>query len=375
MHLLLLSPLVASLALAAPPTAQELSARYEKENSPVWCDGDTATFFYQGDAQKVQARFDRQVLALHRLPNSAVWVRMVHRPELEKAVFSYSIVAVPKPGEGGGRAGFSNIWRGPKARPEPETIQRLEGTVRTELFDSESLGEERRVHIYLPPGHQSATPCPVIYGTDGRLNAQILEPLILSGKIPPVMVVASEAAHGEGRPAAKPGNAADSDPRAHFMDNDLRGQEYAPGWNDERFSRHEKFFCRELVRWAEKEFNASRKPGERAVMGCSFGARFAVEMGVRHPEMFGHVFAFSTAGFFTGVIPRFDPAPAGVKPPDFYLAAGTWETLLYPMNKNVIEGLRRAKFPAVFSLRVGGHDDAWWRDEFVVAVTRTFGRK
>lgn len=355
-----------ALLLAAPPTAEDLIARYEKERAPVWSDGEVATFFYQGNAEKVEAYFAGQRLSLHHLSGSDVWTRAVRKPQLEKAVFTYAIVPVRKdPGAGMG-GGFGSIWRGPKAPPAPEIAKPLAGTIRSELFDSQALGEKRRVHVYLPPGHDPAQPCRVVYSTDGQLHAEVLEPLIVAGDVLRVMVIAPEAARSPGRAAVKASNP---------MENDLRGQEYVPGFNQARFSRHEAFYCRELLNWAEKEYGASRDRSQRVVTGCSYGARFAVEMGVRHPDLFGNVFAFSVAGFYTNTIPRFERPPVQLSPPRFFLAAGTWEQPLYPTAKNVAEGLRRQRFPVVFSTRVAGHDNAMWREEFVSAIVQVFGKK
>jgi enterochelin esterase-like enzyme len=355
-----------ALVLAAPPTAKELIARRESEQAPVWNDGDVATFFYQGDAEKVDAYFAGQMLSLRRSPGSDVWTRSVRKSQLEKAVFTYAILPVKKERDPAGvRRGFGSIWRGPQAPPEPEVANNLSGTVKSEQFDSRSLGETRGVHVYLPPGHDPEQPCRVVYSTDGKLNAEVLEPLIVARKIPPVIVIAPEAARSPDG-AAKPSNS---------VQKDVRGQEYVPGFNDARFSRHEAFYCRELLGWAEKKYGASGDRRQRIVTGCSYGARFAVEMGVRHPELFGNVFAFSVAGFYMNTIPRFARPAVQVSPPNFFLAAGTWEPAVYPTAKNVAEGLRRQRFPVVFATRVAGHDDAMWREEFVSAIVQAFGGK
>ena len=64
---ILVIALTASVAVGrsaadTPPDARALIERYEKEKSPVWADGDTATFFYRGDAEQVTLDKDRSLV-------------------------------------------------------------------------------------------------------------------------------------------------------------------------------------------------------------------------------------------------------------------------------------------------------------------------
>src|SRR5262245_46405078 len=74
------------------PTARELIARFEKEKSPVWADGDTATFFFRGEAEQVLLMVGGERKELRRLPDSDVWTVKVTRPELAKGVFTYALL-------------------------------------------------------------------------------------------------------------------------------------------------------------------------------------------------------------------------------------------------------------------------------------------
>ncbi len=343
------------------PTAQALIKRHEREKSPVWADGDTATFFFRGEAEEVSLLLGGELKKLRRLPDSDVWTAAVERPGLAKGVFSYALVAHKKgesPFRRGERLHFST-WRGPDAPPAPAVARPLKGTEKTVEFPSKALGAKRAIRVYLPPGHDRARPAAVIYATDGQLDSELLEPLILAGKVRPVIVIgaASGGYLGERKPGEK-----------HDVKKDLRAMEYLPGIDPARFASHEKFFCEELPAWAEREFGASRKREDRAVFGVSNGARFAVEMGLRHPDLFGHVFAFSVAG--GSAIPAV--APGG--PPHFHLAAGVWEKGFHKITSEVAEKLKKQSLPVDFHSRYSGHDDAMWRDELVAAVRRAFSR-
>jgi enterochelin esterase-like enzyme len=350
------------------PTARELIERHDREKSPVWADGDRATFFYRGEAEQVTLVSSGEFKPLHQLEGSDVWTVSVERPELARGVFSYAFSAGKK-----GEPPFSSarplrfeIWTGPQAPPAPAVAKTLKGVQKMLDFDSKALGEKRKINIYLPPGHDRSNSYPVIYAADGMTNAEVLEPLIVAGKLRPSVVVGVLAGAYQGD-RAKP----------YDISQDLRAREYLPHVDPDHFAKHEKLFCEEVRAWAEQELGASRERRERAVHGVSNGARFAVEMGQRHPELFGHVFAFSVAsansfkGFAAGA--RLPVGPGEL--PHFRLAAGTWEPPFHKMTKALAEKLKSQNVPVVFDSRVAGHDDAMWRQELVAAALESFGKQ
>ncbi len=208
-----------------------------------------------------------------------------NRPELSSGVFSYAFFAGKK-----GEMPFNparplrfEVWTGPQAPPPPAVAKELKGVDKMLELVSKALGEKRKIKIYLPPGHDRAKSYPVIYAADGMTNAEILEPLILAGKVRPIVVV-----------GVLPGLPGGSSPAVRYQARSS-GLRISAGDRPTRFAKHEKFFCEEVRAWAEKELGATRDQSERAIQGVSNGARFAVEMGMRHPELFGHVFGFSVA--------------------------------------------------------------------------------
>jgi enterochelin esterase-like enzyme len=354
----LLFTLAAAAAGSDQPSVPALIERQAKAMAPLWADGDTLTFFHRGEAERVSVLFGGDLQQLRRLPDSDVWVLSLQRPRLQEAVLSYAILphrADEDPLRG--RPFAFKTWRGSKAPPAPERADPLKGVVRTVEFDSQSLVAKRRVRVYLPPDFDRARSCPTVYATDGRDVAPVLEPLITSGKVPPLVVVAAASGGYLGGPGG------------HDPKKDLRAMEYLPGIDDDRFARHEKFFCEELAAWAEREFGASATRGKRAVFGTSNGGRFAVEMGLRHPDRFGHVFAFSVAG-------RRELKPLGraEQPPHFHLAAGIWEGPFLQITREVADALSRKGIPSTLTTRVGGHDPILWEEELAAAVERAFAK-
>jgi enterochelin esterase-like enzyme len=122
--------------------------------------------------------------------------------------------------------------------------------------------------------------------------------------------------------------------------------------------------------WAERRFGVSPERTDRAVFGYSNGGRFAVEMGLRHPDVFGHVFGFSVPG--TG---EFDFGAGRKDLPRFHLTAGTWEASFHRCTARLAEQLSERGVPVHFTARVGGHDTALWRDEFATALLAAFGKE
>src|SRR5262245_48685628 len=82
----------AAVAQDSGLSAADLIARFEKEKSPIWADGDTATFFYRGEAEEVILLVAGDHKQMQRLPGSDVWTATYQKPGLAKGVFTYVIL-------------------------------------------------------------------------------------------------------------------------------------------------------------------------------------------------------------------------------------------------------------------------------------------
>jgi enterochelin esterase-like enzyme len=356
---------VAILLLAGPafagaqqPSAQELIERHAREKSPVWADGDALTFFYRGEAEQVDVMFGGDLRALRRIADSDVWTVRVKLADLDRGVFSYHFIRTPKD-----RPAEPANWRGPNAPPAAAHCAELRGTLKSCEIDGKALGARRKATVYLPPGHDSKKPVRVVYAADGEAIerfARVLEPLIAAGRVAPVAII---GVHSGGYVGGAP------DWKNYDQKKDLRLQEYFPGINPKRFADHESFFCAEVPAWAERTFGVSSARADRAVFGYSNGGRYAVEMGLRHPDVFGHIFGFSVAG--NG---KFDFGADREELPRWYLTAGTWETSFHLCTSRLADQLKERGASVRFSSRVGGHDTALWRDEFAAALVDAFGK-
>jgi len=89
---------------------------------------------------------------------------------------------------------------------------------------------------------------------------------------------------------------------------------------------------------------------------------------VRHPDLFGHVIAFSVAGSREFKVPE---KAAGL--PQYHLAAGTWEPFL-KITKLVADELKAHSVAVTFTTRVAGHDPMMWEEELAAAAMRAFSK-
>jgi enterochelin esterase-like enzyme len=346
------------------PSAAALIERFAREKSPVWADGQTATFFFRGDALKVEVIAGGDFKALERLGASDVWSVTFKLPEVERAVISYQLTATRKGSPKPVVSRQEGVWRGPKAPPRALEASELRGSLKTVEIESHALSARRKLTVYLPPEMGPGKAIPVIYAADGEGiggYARVLEPVVTAGKLPPIVVV---GVHSGGYLGGAP------DFNNYDTRKDLRAQEYFPGINQDRFDKHETFYCNEVTGWAERALNVSRDPKDRIVFGTSNGARFVFEVALRHPDRFSSVLAFSVPG--GGPI----KLPEGFKTQTrFCLEAGTWERQFYEYTTRLGETLKRTGVPVELRLRVGGHDEAIWREEFVYGLMAVFGAR
>ncbi len=329
----------------------QVRQRLAGDQAPVWGNGDELYFVYQGAADGVFLNGGIQTMMDPLNDEHDLWGVAVRVQNREQAIIGYGFIPITD-GMPDWEAQEFAVWRGPKAPVDPPYAEHLSGTVRTYKLDY--LDDKRAVVVYLPPEHDPAQTYPVLYMADGQLldgMAHYIEPLIVDGTLPPLVVV--------GIPASDQSQGGGDDPRA---------AEYLIGMGDPRFYAHEKFLLDDVIPWAEAEFGASTTREERAVFGFSNGAAFAITMGLRHPDTFGNVIAFSVA-WLPFDIPNMQIAPPG----RYYLEAGTLEPDFKGMTQDWAANLRSLGADVTFHERVGGHDSTIWRAELPDALGWIWG--
>jgi pimeloyl-ACP methyl ester carboxylesterase len=207
----------------------------------------------------------------------------------------------------------------PKAARPPARAEPIAGELVTETLN---YNGGRAVTVYVPPARPEA----VVFAGDGQLIAQWGGDLEAAGA-PPTMIV---DAH----------RAADHDEMARI-------REYSPPFDEDRFTGHEWFFVEDVGRWVRSRFGVALPPERTAVCGVSAGAELALALGLRHPGLYGAVFAASPGGGYPP--PPVLPGPL----PRTYLLAGTQEPFFLHNATRWADALRDAGVEVMMARRIG----------------------
>lgn len=136
-----------------------------------------------------------------------------------------------------------------------------------------SCGKRRLPVIYYLPGFTGGGRSVVNYNPWKENLAERYDRLIAEGKAKECLLVVADAFTAYG------------------------GSQYL---NSSATGRYEDFIVRELVPFIEDKFAAGGRAGARALLGKSSGGFGALTLGMRHPGVFGHIFAHSAdMGFET----------------------------------------------------------------------------
>ncbi len=237
------------------------------------------------------------------------------------------------------------LWEGPDAPPLAQMVDKEE--IKGELIEGElwsaALGETRRLHVYLPPDHETDESLPAVFFADGSVVgyfAQLVEPRILDGTLPRLIMVGAQS-----------GQQGIVEDRSD-IGSDLRNADYLPGGINgvNRFDAHLTFFADELVEHAIESWGVSPDAAERGVYGRSSGGTFSLHAGFRRPDRFCHAFSMSTA---RGAVEEADSAPDNA--PRFYFAAGRYEPGFMVNARISAIALQRAGYDVRFEPLSAGH--------------------
>ncbi len=134
---------------------------------------------------------------------------------------------------------------------------------------------------------------------------------------------------------------------------------------------YEDFIARELVSYVDANYRTLGTAQSRAIAGLSMGGMIAVGAGLRYPQVFGTVGAFSPAA------PRADrPPPAAAAGQQFYVACGSLDSLL-PASRRLVAALEAAGVAHEYH-ELPGLDHTWdvWDpqiDAFIQFLSRAQG--
>jgi enterochelin esterase family protein len=236
---------------------------------------------------------------------------------------------------------------------------------------SNLLGNERRTSVYLPPGYsRDGEPCPLLILFDDWIYADvaptptILDNLIASGALPPVVAVLLSCVNLETRNRELPCNPAFSD-----------------------------FLVQELMPWVHQRFQVTDQPSRTVLGGASYGGLAAAYAAFRHPDVFGKI--LSQSGSF-GWKPQGDPeyewlSRQFVVSPrlnlSFYLEAGLLDTGTdsgddsgdEPSNlvasRHMRDVLLAKGYPVRYSEYNGGHNAVCWEGSLADGLLALLGNE
>ena len=160
------------------------------------------------------------------------------------------------------------------------------GTLKSLPYKSQSLGTDRKLMVYTPPGYENSTSrYPVLYllhgaGSDESSWTQrgqahvILDNLIADGKLKPLVVVMPFGFAAARAPGAARGDAAENKMQREGFTKD---------------------FLEDVIPLIDATFRVYADRDHRAIAGLSLGGAQALALGLSHTELFSRVAAFSPA--------------------------------------------------------------------------------
>jgi enterochelin esterase-like enzyme len=322
-----------------------LRARLDGTGLAVWAERDVLHVVWGGPADRVSLAGGIQPMLWPVEGADDLWEASLRIRRLDECVISVIVFA-----EGDGRDHRSDppthsVWRGPRAPHSRAVATPPAGTIEQHVIESAALRGPRTVTLYRPPGAEG--PLPVCILADGESLpgfAGVLEPAVIAGETPPVLLAGVQSA---------------VDPSDGMGEG--RTREYVPGRDHRRFRAHLRFVTDEVIPWVRSRTRAST--GSLVAAGFSNGAAWAIGAAQRRPDLFSAVAALSP-----GVVPgRLSGAAraAGVR---HYLAAGILEPGFQRSAQQWADRLERADLPVHHEEWAGGHDPEWWQQQFPAAL-------
>ena len=239
------------------------------------------------------------------------------------------------------------------------------GEVRETWYQSSTLGQQRRLHVYTPPGYDAGKArYPVFYllhgGGDedsgwnsiGRAGF-IIDNLLAANKAKPMIVVMPNGSlpRPSNLPPATPG--APPDPAVNAA-------------MQERFTNE---LLKDIVPFVEKNYRVLAGRENRAIAGLSMGGGQTLRVVVSNPDQFAYVGVWSagvnqqtTADFEKRSAAFLDSADKINKQIKlFSISVGEKDPLAFTGSKNLAEILKKRGIKNDLHITAGGHTWINWR--------------
>ena len=371
--------------IAMSSIAQQQLGQRPRVKSPVINADGTVTFnLYAPSAQRVSVNGDFEEIHGKRLDmtkqENGVWT--VTTKALNPELYSYSIsidgqryIDPSNSYVNRDISTLSNIFIVTKSKDDKGHLYSVNdvphGTLSRVWYDSPTLGQQRRMTVYLPAGYDGKKRFPVMYllhghggdetawGDLGRAS-QIMDNLIAEGKCVPMIVVMPN-----GNPTC---NA-------------------APGWWHEgmytpdgnafrdrgaKASMEESFM--DIVNFVDSHYMTIAKRSGRAVTGLSMGGGHTFGISRMYPETFDYYGLQSAAARIPQDRSKFDEQMARLfnsKPKLYWIAIGK-EDFLIQGNTQLRQYLDSKGYPYEYYENDGGHIWRNWRIYLTLFAQKIF---
>jgi enterochelin esterase family protein len=272
-----------------------------------------------------------------------------------------------------GDRSHESMFQVPADKPTPYDIQPVpHGTVHVNVYDSKSVGANRRIFVYTPPGYEkSKTKYPVLYLLHGSGDTEegwfsvgranfILDNLIAAGKAKPMIVV---------QPYGRPTQVVSYGPST--------AQPQAPGAPGQGATNaYENDVLKDVIPFVEKLYRVSVKPDDRAIAGLSMGGGQALQIGMSHLETFHAIGAFSAAARGQNMEEQYkdffaSSAATNKRLKLFYIACGKTDSL-FASSQALNDTLTKREIKHVFVPSEEGHVWRNWRNYLADFVPQLF---
>ncbi len=366
--------LVCGCLMAMNSVAQQQLGQRARVQSPVVNADGTVTFnFYSPSAQRVSVSGDFDEIRNQRLEmtkqENGVWT--VTTKALNPELYSYSLSVdgqrfVDPANSYVNRdiSTLSNIFIVTKSNDDKGHLYSVNdvphGTLSRVWYDSPTLGQQRRMTVYLPAAYDGKKAFPVMYllhghggdetawGDLGRAS-QIMDNLIAEGKCVPMIVVMP---NGNPTCNAAPGWWHEG---MYTPDGNAFNQRGAKASMEDSFM--------DIVNFVDSHYKTVKKRSGRAVTGLSMGGGHTFGISRLYPETFDYYGLQSAAARVQQNDAKFNEQMSRLfssKPKLFWIAIGK-EDFLIQQNNGLRQYLDAHNYPYEYYENDGGHIWRNWR--------------
>jgi hypothetical protein len=292
----------------------------------AWADGELLTLAARRPGRLTGTFYDELLPA-----GDGLWARRFRVARLARACIEY---ALEEP-----EAVFQT-WRGPRA-PAAAPWTPLARVPRRTLGAGE-LEQAHPVSLWLP----EAEPRALLVCADGDAATWRAGFLAAAGEPVALLGISSGAiSHRIG------------ETYAYDVHTDRRARAYIERIDPPYFAAHMRYVVETVLPWAAERVDPALP---RIAFGVSNGAAWSASAGVRHPEVFAAVLAFSIGNAPGVPVPR--------DPPPFALVAGRLEPGFDRTTTSFACALRAQGGRVRLRRPVRGHDSGMWSDELVPSL-------